>query len=95
MSSWEIDRQQQRDLISCSSSVVTGFVVVVAEDAGAVLFYGSGGGGLCRLWGDLDHLEELVGELRDVLEPLGRPFGPRVFAVALYLAWGRSCTDRS
>ena len=38
--------------------------------------------------GNLDHLEELVGELRDVIEPLGRPFDPRVFAVALYLARG-------
>ena len=27
-------------------------------------------------------------ELRDVLEPLGRPFDPRAFAVALYLARG-------
>ena len=36
----------------------------------------------------LDHLEELVGALRDVLEPLGRPLGPRVFAVFLYLARG-------
>ena len=38
--------------------------------------------------GSLDHLEGLVGDLRDVLEPLGRPFGPRVFAVILYLARG-------
>jgi len=28
------------------------------------------------------------GSFRDVLEPLGRPFGPRVFAVVLYLALG-------
>ena len=47
-----------------------------------------GGGGGRWLRGNLDHLEELVGELRDVLEPLGRPFGPRVFAVAVYLARG-------
>ena len=38
--------------------------------------------------GNLDHLEELVGELRGVLEPIGRRFGPRLFAVVLYLAWG-------
>ena len=39
--------------------------------------------------GDLDRLKELVGKLRDVLEPLvGRPFGPSVFAVALDVAWG-------
>ena len=39
MSSWEMERQQQRDLISCSSSAVAGFVVVVVvEGAGAVLF---------------------------------------------------------
>ena len=62
--------------------------VVVA--AGAVIFSGSGGGysGRRRLRGDLGHLEELVGELRDVLEPLGRPFCPSVFAVALYLTRG-------
>ena len=52
------------------------------------LFFCGGGGGGCWLRGNLDHLEELVGELRDVLEPLGRPFGPRVFAVVLYLARG-------
>ena len=38
--------------------------------------------------GSLAHLEELVEELRDVLEPLGRPFGPSVLALALYLAGG-------
>ena len=42
----------------------------------------------CWLRGNLGHLKELVGELRDVLEPLGRPFDPRAFAVALYLARG-------
>ena len=36
----------------------------------------------------LGHLEELVGEPRDVAGPLNRPCGPRVFAVALYLARG-------
>ncbi len=35
-----------------------------------------------------DHLEELVGELWDVVEPLRRLFGPRVFAVVLDLARG-------
>jgi len=63
---------------------------------------GSGGGsrscvapGGARRWCDrrgrgiaLDHLEELVGEPWDVFEPLHRTFGPRVFAVALYLARG-------
>ena len=47
-----------------------------------------GGGRGRRLRGDLDHLKELVGELQDVIEPLGRHLGPRVFAVVLYLACG-------
>ena len=34
-------------------------------------------------WRALDHLEEIVGELRVDVEPLSRPFGPRVFAVPL------------
>ena len=64
-------------------------VVVVAEDAGAVLLMVVvASAGVVGWGGNLDHPEELVGELRDVLEPLGRPFGPSVFAVALYLAWG-------
>ena len=84
-----MDRQQQRALRSCSS-------LVVARWLGWLL--GSPERPLGRSWwwwtlgrwlrGNLDHLEELVGELRDVLEPLGRPFGPRVFAVSLYLARG-------
>ena len=70
-------------------------VVVVVECAGAVLLMVVVVSAGVVGWGAFfDHLEELVGELRDVLEPLGRPFGPSVFAVALYLALGRSCIDR-
>ena len=59
-----------------------------------------GSGNRLDLWGDCprggwwssgladDHLEELVGELWDVLEPLGRPWCPSVIAVSLYLARG-------
>ncbi|MFM7984200.1 MAG: hypothetical protein ACKPKO_33245 [Candidatus Fonsibacter sp.] len=91
MSNWEMDRQQQRALISCASLAVAvaAVAVGVAEGAGSALLvvvvvYG----GRRRLRGDLDHLKELVGELLDVLEPLGRPFGPSVFAVSLYLTRG-------
>ena len=81
-----MERQQQRASISCHSLATkwSGWLLGLSEHP----WVPCGGGGGCWLRGNLYHLEELVGELRDVLEPLGRPFGPRVFAVALYLARG-------
>jgi len=92
LSSWEMEGQHQRALISCSSLGVAVAVAVVVWFAGVGV--GATLGFLvmvvvcCGCGATFTISKELVGELRDVLEPLGRPFDPRVLAVALYLTGG-------
>ena len=81
-----MERQQQSALISCSALVVdvVGVVVGVAGatlGAFVVVVVGVGGGAILIISNSL-------GSFGTFFEPFNRPFGPRVFAVVLYLARG-------